>query len=56
MTPLLAGWMLSKSSFGWPLVAAGLIKIAYDLLLLFAFRRLPEIAGAQRQRRNEPEA
>ncbi|MCX6512625.1 MAG: MFS transporter [Actinobacteria bacterium] len=56
MTPLLAGWMLSKSSFGWPLVAAGLIKIAYDLLLLFAFRRLPEIAGAQRRKRNEPEA
>jgi MFS family permease len=33
-TPALAGWMLDRSSFGWPLVVAGGMKIAYDLLLL----------------------
>jgi hypothetical protein len=36
--------MLAASSFGWFLVAAGAIKIAYDLMLLAAFRniRAPE--------------
>jgi MFS family permease len=38
-SPLLAGWLLSLSSFGWPLVAAGALKIGYDLLLLRSFRR-----------------
>jgi MFS family permease len=33
-TPLLAGWMLDQSRFGWPLIAAGVTKIAYDILLL----------------------
>lgn len=36
--PLLAGWMLSQSSFGWPLVLAGCIKLAYDALLYARFR------------------
>jgi MFS family permease len=39
-SPLLAGWMLGLSPFGWPLVAAGAIKIAYDLMLLAAFRKI----------------
>lgn len=38
--PSLAGWMLAMSSFGAFLVAAGAIKIAYDLMLLAAFRRI----------------
>ena len=38
--PLLAGALLARSSFGWPLVCAGALKIAYDLLLLWQFRRL----------------
>jgi MFS family permease len=38
LTPLAAGWMLDHSSFGWPLIFAGVIKGAYDLLLLFQFR------------------
>lgn len=33
-TPALAGWMLDQSRFGWPLIAAGVTKIAYDILLL----------------------
>jgi MFS family permease len=33
-TPALAGAMLDWSHFGWPLVIAGTMKAAYDLLLL----------------------
>ena len=39
-SPFLAGYLLSLSTFGWPLVAAGGIKIAYDLMLLAMFRRV----------------
>lgn len=38
LAPLLAGALLDASSFGWPLVAAGLLKIVYDLLLFARFR------------------
>ncbi|MFI5315179.1 MAG: MFS transporter [Myxococcota bacterium] len=38
LAPLLAGAMLEASSFGWPLVCAGVLKIVYDLLLLQQFR------------------
>ena len=38
ISPLLAGQLLSVSNFGWPLVAAGGLKIIYDLLLLAMFR------------------
>jgi MFS family permease len=42
--PLIAGSLLSVSGFGWPLVIAGALKIAYDLLLLYTCRgvRPPE--------------
>lgn len=33
-TPALAGVLLDHSTFGWPLVIAGAMKIVYDLLLL----------------------
>lgn len=33
-TPLLAGVLLRHSSFGWPLVIAGVCKAVYDVLLL----------------------
>ena len=36
--PLMAGYLLGVSSFGLPLVIAGVLKITYDLLLLFSFR------------------
>lgn len=39
--PLLAGMMLGASAFGWPLVAAGALKIGYDVLLLARFRKVP---------------
>ncbi len=40
MSPFLAGYMLGLSTFGWPLVVAGGVKIVYDLLLLAMFRRI----------------
>jgi MFS family permease len=46
-SPLVAGYLLGLSSFGWPLIIAGGVKIAYDLLLLATFRtvRPPEEAA-----------
>ncbi len=38
LSPLLAGAMLNVSSFGWPLICGGILKAAYDLLLLAQFR------------------
>ena len=35
--PLLAGYLFSLSSFGWPLVVGGVLKIIYDVLLLKMF-------------------
>ncbi len=40
LSPLLSGWMMGLSAFGWPLVAAGVLKITYDLLLLRAFAQV----------------
>jgi MFS family permease len=44
VSPLVAGYLLGLSSFGWPLIIAGGVKIAYDLMLLATFRavRPPE--------------
>lgn len=44
LPPLAAGWLLERSTFGWPLLLAGSIKAVYDLLLLRQFRdvRPPE--------------
>jgi hypothetical protein len=30
--------LLDASSFGWPLISAGALKILYDFLLLLQFR------------------
>ena len=42
--PVLAGWMLDRSTFGWPLLVCAACKITYDLLLLRMFKdvRPPE--------------
>jgi MFS family permease len=47
-SPLLAGYLLGISTFGWPLFVAGAVKIVYDLSLLAMFRavRPPEEAKA----------
>jgi len=39
-SPLLAGYLLGLSSFGWPLAIAGAVKIVYDLLLLATCRKV----------------
>ena len=46
-SPALAGYLLGLSTFGWPLVVGGVLKIGYDLLLLAMFRsvRPPEEGG-----------
>jgi MFS family permease len=43
-SPAISGYLLALSVFGWPLVAAGGLKVIYDLLLLMMFRsrRPPE--------------
>jgi MFS family permease len=41
VSPLIAGYLLGLSTFGWPLVIAGSVKIVYDLLLLATFRSVP---------------
>lgn len=50
LPPIAAGWMLGRSSFGWPLVIGGGLKALYDLLLLQQFRhvRPPEERVATR--------
>ena len=46
ISPLIAGYLLGLSAFGWPLIVCGGFKIVYDLLLLAMFRsvRPPEEA------------
>ena len=38
LSPLLAGVLLELSTFGWPLLIGGFLKIVYDVLLLIQFR------------------
>jgi hypothetical protein len=52
LAPLLAGWLLAHSSFGWPLLLGGGLKILYDLLLLAQFRH-HELAEATAQQPRE---
>jgi predicted MFS family arabinose efflux permease len=42
--PALSGYLLGLTTFGWPLIIGGVLKLAYDLLLLghFASQRPPE--------------
>jgi len=49
VSPLIAGYLLGVSTFGWSLVIAGGVKIVYDLLLLATFRtvRPPEEAAVR---------
>jgi hypothetical protein len=37
---VLAGSLLGLSTFGWPLLIGGVVKAAYDLTLLAAFRHI----------------
>jgi MFS family permease len=44
VSPLIAGALLERTAFGWPLICAGALKTIYDLLLFasFARRKPPE--------------
>lgn len=39
-SPFLAGYLLTISPFAWPLLVAGTLKVAYDLMLLGMFRTI----------------
>jgi MFS family permease len=39
-SPLLSGYLLGLSTFGWPLVIAGALKGIYDVLLLALFAKV----------------
>jgi hypothetical protein len=39
-SPVLAGYLLGLSIFGWPLVIGGSLNSLYDLLLFFMFRKV----------------
>ena len=45
---IISGYLLTLSSFGWPLLIGGTIKGVYDILLLIKFQKVrpPEEAGA----------
>jgi hypothetical protein len=45
---LISGYLLSLSTFGWPLLIGGLVKGAYDILLLLKFQKVrpPEEAAS----------
>ncbi|HEX9465829.1 MAG TPA: MFS transporter [Alphaproteobacteria bacterium] len=49
ISPTIAGYLLLMSSFGWPLLIGGALKVAYDVALLAMFRRVrpPEEEGAE---------
>ncbi len=52
LAPLVSGWLLAASSFGWPLVVGGALKVAYDLLLLRNYRHHEaSLAGRQARHR-----
>ena len=40
VSPFLSGYLLGMSSFGWPLLVAGSLKIIYDVLLLVMFSKV----------------
>jgi len=40
VSPAIAGYLLTVSTFGWPMIVGGVLKAAYDLLLLVKFRHV----------------
>jgi MFS family permease len=48
LAPLIAGALLEKTNFGWPLIIGGTLKAAYDLLLLVQFRRVATLEDGVR--------
>ena len=55
VSPTISGYLLTLSSFGWPLLIGGVLKIAYDLTLLIMFRHVrPPEETALGARRSPP--
>ena len=46
LAPLLSGYLLASSNFGWPLLIAGGLKVVYDLALLWGYRNHVASRGA----------
>ena len=40
ISPAIAGYLITLSSFAWPLLIGGALKITYDLTLLAMFRHI----------------
>ena len=40
LSPMFAGYLFSLSTFGWPLIIGGALKVTYDILLLLRFKRI----------------
>ncbi len=40
ISPMFAGYLFALSTFGWPLIIGGAVKVVYDVLLLVQFRRV----------------
>jgi MFS family permease len=40
ISPFFSGYLLGMSTFGWPLIVGGGVKVAYDMLLLAKFRKI----------------
>jgi len=38
LAPLIAGALLERTTFGWPLIIGGALKAVYDVALLIQFR------------------
>jgi MFS family permease len=43
LAPLMAGALLQRTTFGWPLIIGGALKTIYDVLLLRQFRSVPTL-------------
>jgi predicted MFS family arabinose efflux permease len=54
IAPAFAGALLEITSFGWPLLIGGALKVAYDLGLLFMFRNVRPPEERERARGKEP--
>jgi len=50
VSPILAGYLLTLSTFGWPLIIGGTLKGVYDVLLLIKFR---EVRSVEERRAGE---
>jgi MFS family permease len=47
ISPVIAGALLERTDFGWPLICAGAIKAAYDLLLFAQFAHRPPLDAGE---------